>query len=65
MDAADDENIRILHRDMLFPNQSVTDSIPKTDDSHFALMKANILMGVYLMTKSINSSVIVSKTCVK
>ena len=47
MDAADDENIRILHRNMLFPIQSVTDSIPKTDDSHFALMKGNILLYMY------------------
>ena len=65
MDAANDENIRILHMNMLFPIQSVTDSIPKTDDSYFVLMKANILMDMYLMTIIINSSAIVSKTCIK
>ena len=39
VDAEDDENIHILHRNMLFPVQSVTDPIPKTNDKHVALMK--------------------------
>ena len=47
MDAEDDENIHILHRNMLFPNQSITDCTKKTDDNHFTLMKANLLMDLY------------------
>ena len=47
MNAEDVENIHILHRNMLFPIQSVTDSIPKTDDNHFALMKPILLMDLY------------------
>ena len=45
--AEDDENIHVLHRNMLFPVQSVTDHTPKTVDNHFALMKANLLMDLY------------------
>ena len=44
MDAVSDENIRVLHRNMLFPVQSVTDLV---DDKLFALMKANLLMDLY------------------
>ena len=47
MDAVNDENIRVLHRNMLFPVQSVADTIMKNDDKHFALMKANLLMDLY------------------
>ena len=47
MDAVNDENIRVLHRNMLFPVQSVADPIGKNDDKHFALMKANLLMDLY------------------
>ena len=47
VDAEDDENVRVLHRNMLFPVQSVTDPIIKNDDQHFALMKANLLMDFY------------------
>ena len=47
MDAVNDENIRVLHRIMLFPVQSVTNSMVKSDDKHFALMKANLLMDLY------------------
>ena len=50
MDAVSDENIRVLHRNMLFPVQSVTDLVDpviKNDDKHFALMKANLLMDLY------------------
>ena len=36
MNTGDDENICILHRNMWFPIQTITDSIPKTDDTHFA-----------------------------
>ena len=45
----DDENIRVLHRNMLFPVQSVTDSDSvKTDnDKHAALMKVNLLMDIH------------------
>ena len=46
-DAEDDRNICILHRKILFPVQLVTDAILKTDDNHFALMKANLLMDLY------------------
>ena len=47
IDVEDDENIRIFHRNMLFPVQTVTDPIPKTNDKHVALMKANLLMDLY------------------
>ena len=47
VDAGDDENIQVLHRDMLFPVQSITDPISKTDDKHVALMKAYLLMNLY------------------
>ena len=47
MDVVNDENIRVLHRNMLFPVQSVTDPMMKNDDKHFALMKANLLMDLY------------------
>ena len=51
-DAVDDENITVLHRNMLFPIQSVRDQTPMTtttesvneSKTHFALMKANLLM---------------------
>ena len=46
IDAEDDENIWVLHRNM-FPGQLVTDPIPKTDDKHVALMEANLLMDLY------------------
>ena len=48
MDAVSDENIRVLHRNMLFPIQSVTDPVDpvvKNDDKHFALIKANLVDG--------------------
>ena len=45
--AVNDENIRVLHRNMLFPVESVTDLVMKTDDKHFALLKANLLMDLY------------------
>ena len=51
VDAVSDENIRILHRNMLFPVQSVTDLMDpmvENDDKNFALMKANLLMDLYL-----------------
>ena len=48
--AVDDENIRVLHRNMLFPVQRVKDQSPRvTNESvnenkrHFALMKANLI----------------------
>ena len=55
VDAATDENIRILHRNMLFPIQTVTDQdlITITTESanknrkHVALMKANALMNIH------------------
>ena len=50
MDAVSDENIRVLHRNMLFLIHSVTDPVDpvvKNDDKHFALMKANLLMDLY------------------
>ena len=47
MDAVNDENIRVLHRNMLFPVQSVTDPMIKYDDKHFALIKANLSVDLY------------------
>ena len=47
IDAEDDEIIHVLHRDMLYPVQSATHPVPKTDDKHLALMKANLLMDLY------------------
>ena len=52
-DAVDDENIKVLHRNMLFHVQTVRDQSPMTttaesvneNKKHFALMKANLLMG--------------------
>ena len=50
MDAVNDENIRVLHRNMLFPLQFSTDldSMTIDNDKHFALMKANMLMDIHL-----------------
>ena len=53
--AVDDENIRVLHRNMLFPVQTVIDQSPTTmatesvneNKRHFALMKANLLMDIH------------------
>ena len=47
VNAEDDENIRVLHRNMLIPIQSVTEPMMKNGDKHFALMKANLLMDLY------------------
>ena len=49
VDATNDEIFRVLHRNMLFPIQSVTDSdSAKADhDKHVALMKANLLMDIH------------------
>ena len=49
MDAVGDGNIRVLHRNMLFPVQSVTDpdSMKINDEKHFALMKANLLIDLH------------------
>ena len=54
-DAVDDENIRILHWNMLFPIQTVIDQdlITAATESvnenrrHLALMKANALMNIH------------------
>ena len=54
-DAVDDENIRILHRNMLFPVQTVRDQNPMTTTTksvnknkrHIALVKANTLMNIH------------------
>ena len=54
-DAVDDENIRVLPRNMLFPVQTVKDQNPMTTTTesvnenkrHFALMKANLLMDIH------------------
>ena len=51
VDSVDDENIRVLHRNMLFLVQSATDPMMKNDDKHFALMKANLLMDLYFDSK--------------
>ena len=49
VNAVADENIRVLHRNVLFPVQSVTDSnsVIADDGKHFALMKANLLMDIH------------------
>ena len=54
-DAVENENIRILHRNMLFPLQTVRDQnlMTTTPESvnknkrHIALMKANTLMNIH------------------
>ena len=54
-DAVDDENIRVLHGNMLFPVQTVRDQNPMTTTTesvneskrHFALMKVNLLMDIH------------------
>ena len=43
IDAIADNNIRILHQNMLFPLQSKTES----DEQKSVLMKANLLMDVH------------------
>ena len=49
MGAEADENIRVLHRNMLFPVQSVldSDSVKADNDKNVALMKANLLMDIH------------------
>ena len=55
VDAVADENIRVLHRNMLFPVQTATDLDSVITDSeskcnngkYIALMKANLLMDIY------------------
>ena len=55
MDAVADEIIRVLHRNMLFPVLSVTESDSVMTDSesecddgkHVALMKADLLMDIH------------------
>ena len=55
LDAVADENIRVLHRNMLFPVQTVTDLNSVLTDSesecnngkYVALMKANLLIDIY------------------
>ena len=49
VDAVTDENIRVLHRNMLFPVQSVTDSdsVITDDGKHVAVMKANLVMDIH------------------
>ena len=54
-DAVDDEDIRVLHRNMLFPVQTVKDQNPMTtttesvneNKKYFPLMKANLLMDMH------------------
>ena len=54
-DAVDDENIRVLHRNMLFHIQTVRNQGPVTmaaesvneNKRHFALMKGNLLMNIH------------------
>ena len=56
-DAVDDENIRILHRNMLFPIQTVinqdliTTATENENRRHLALMKANALMNIHFDNK--------------
>ena len=54
MDAVADENVRILHRNKLFPIQTVTDldsvitnvESRGDDGKHVTLMKENLLMNI-------------------
>ena len=52
-DAIDDENIRVLHRNMSYPIRTVTDldSVITDSESEYnkqvALMKANLLMDIH------------------
>ena len=56
VDAVADENIMVLHRNMLLPIQSPTDSESECDDGKYvALMKANLLMGILFNNKTIKS----------
>ena len=43
-----DSNIRVLHRNMLFPLKTSKESIPKELENvqNIALMKANLLMDI-------------------
>ena len=49
VDAVGDENIRILHGNMLFPIQYVSDpdSVIVNNDKYFAVIKANLLMDLH------------------
>ena len=49
MGAVNDENIRVLHRNMLSLVQSVTDSdsMIVDNDEYFGLMKGNLLMDIH------------------
>ena len=49
VDAVGDENIKVLHRNILFPVQSPKelDSVIVNNGEHFALMKANLLMDLH------------------
>ena len=61
VDAVADENIRVLHQNMLFPVQSVTDSDSVMTDSesewddgkHVVLMTANLLMDIHFNIETI------------
>ena len=48
MDAVNDENIRVLHRNMLFPVHSVTDPMMKNDDKHFFFDKGQFVDDLYI-----------------
>ena len=49
VDAVGDENIKVLHRNMLFPVQSAKElgSVIVNNDKHFALMKSNLLIDLH------------------
>ena len=47
VDAEDDENICVLHRNMLFPVQSIADPMSKTNGKQIAPMRVNLLMDLY------------------
>ena len=48
-DATPDNNIRVLHRNMLFPLKTSEESSPKESENvqNIALMKANLLMDTH------------------
>ena len=49
INATPDNNIRVLHRNMLFPLKTSEESSPKESENaqNTALMKANLLMDIY------------------
>ena len=58
IDATTDNNIKILHRNVLFPLKTSEESNVKEtgNEQNTALMRANLLMDIYLIIKLFISS---------